>query len=414
MDIKRERKQPEWFSKRILLIGLILSGLLGWIVLQPGNASKVAKENIWSAQVRQGDLALQVNGFGRLKSQVQRLLTAPTNALVEEILLRPGALVEADSVILRLSNPEMEQQVRDARRELENRQSQYRQLLINQEREILTQKATLADLRSKLELATVRVEAEQQLYRDGIVSGLDFKRSTTERKQFEQRLQIEQQRLMQLGKGHLETLDIARQKIDQQHEQLEVISNRFERMTVRAGMQGVLQQLPVELGQNVAIGEQVALVGSMKQLKAQLQVPQSQVQQLAIGQVVDIDTRGGQVEGEISRIDPVIQQGSVLVEVKIDDPLPDNARPEMTIDGVIHTGMLSDTLYLKKPVGARPQSMMQLFRLHNDDTAEAVNISLGAETGEFIQIIAGATAGESYILSDMSRWQDQTTISIKD
>jgi len=416
MDVKRTKAETRSIKKKMpMLIGVIsVLGVAGWLLTQPAAGSKVSRENIWTAQVQQGDLALKVDGFGKLKSKVQRLLTAPTNALVEEIVLRPGALVNEDSVIVRLSNPEVEQEVRDAKRELENRKAQHRQLMINQQRELLTQKAIMSDLSSRIELAKVKVEAETALHKDGIVSSLDFKRSTTELSQLEQRLTIEKQRIEQLVSGHKESLAIQQDRIEQQNEQLSVIQDRFDRLTVRAGMEGVLQQLPVELGQNVAIGEQVALVGSMKKLRAHLQVPQTQVQQLAIGQAVDIDTRGGVTKGKINRIDPVIQQGNVLVEVDITGDLPQNARPELSVDGVIHTGELANALYLKKPVGARPGSNMKLFRMAEDSQALAANIQLGVEAGEFIQIIAGATRGDSFILSDMSRWQEQTTLSIKD
>lgn len=416
MDVTRKKTEQGSLRKKLtfLLGGIAVLGLTSWLLTQPAAGSKVSKENIWTGQVQQGSLALKVDGFGKLKSKIQRLLTAPTNALVEEIVLRPGALVKADSIIVRLSNPEVEQEVRDAKRELANRKAQYRQLVIRQQSELLSQKATNVDLMSRIELSKVRVEAETALHKRGIVSSLDFKRSTTELKQLEQRLAIEKQRIEQLASGHEESLAIQQDKIAQQNEQLVVISDRFARLTVRAGMEGVLQQLPVELGQTVAIGEQVALVGSINELMAHLQVPQTQVQQLAIGQKVDIDTRGGVAIGRVNRIVPIIQQGNVLVEIDITGPLPENARPELTIDGVIHTGELANTLYLKKPVGARPGSSMKLFRITEESQALAANISLGVEAGEFIQIIAGATKGDSFILSDMSRWQDQTTINIKD
>jgi biotin carboxyl carrier protein len=416
MDVTRNNSETTTFKRKapILISAIALLGLIIWLLTQPVAGNKVSRENIWTAQVQQGSLLLKVDGFGKLKSKVQRLLTAPTNALVEEIVLRPGALVTADSIIVLLSNPEVEQDVRDAKRELANRKAQYRQLVIQQQRELLSQKAANADLNSRIELAKVRVEAETALHKRGIVSLLDFKRSTTELKQLEQRLAIEQMRIEQLAAGHKESLAIQQDKIAQQNEQLVVISDRFERLTVRAGMEGVLQQLPVEIGQNVAIGEKVALVGSMKKLMAHLQVPQTLVQQLAIGQQVELDTRSGKTTGNVNRIVPIIQQGNVLVEVNITGALPENARPELTIDGVIHTGELKDTLYLKKPVGARPSSNMKLFRLTEESRALAANIRLGVEAGEFIQIIAGATRGDSFILSDMSRWQDQTQLSIKD
>ena len=309
--------------------------------------------------------------------------------------------------------PEIEQQVKDAKRDLDNRLTNLRQLQLNQKRELLAHQASLESLKAELEIAELKVEAERQLVSKGIVSELDFKRSTLQQRQLTRRVAIEQQRLAQLAEVHTEVLAIAREKIQQQREQVEVINERFAKLTVRAGINGVVQNLPVELGQSVAFGEQVALVGSVDELYAMLQVSQSEIEQIALAQQVDIDTRGGAIVGEVTRISPLVTEGSVAVEVALKGPLPSNARPELSIDAVIDTGTLTDVVYLAKPVNAAPGSRGSLFRLAADQaSAERVEIRYGRETRQFIQILSGAEPGDSFILSDMSRWQDTSAITI--
>ncbi|NQZ11802.1 MAG: efflux RND transporter periplasmic adaptor subunit [Algicola sp.] len=419
MDIKR---QPDSTSKasskrtKTLALGLTLTvAVFGWIWAQPAGAQKVAQSEIWTDNIRHGDLVMQVDGFGKLKSKVQRLLSAPANATVDEIVLKPGASVTEQSVILRLVNPEIEQQVKDARRELDNRNTHYRQLELTQQRDMLSQQADLESLLSQLEVAELEVDAQQQLLDKGIVSAIEFKRAQLQHRQFSRRLDIEQKRLKQLEQLHLKSLDIEKQKIAQQQEQVSVATERFDKLTVRAGINGVLQNLPVELGQSVTLGQQLALVGSVKQLYALLNVTQSQMEQVAMDQIVEIDTRGGKIAGKISRISPVVEQGNITVEVALIGELTANARPELAVDAVIFTGKLTNVTYLRKPVNATPGASVKLFRiLPNQSQAELVEITYGQQTGEYMQIIAGAHQGESFILSDMSRWQDFSSITIID
>lgn len=415
MDVKIKQTKNNKGSKTKLMwfAGICTLSVFSWLALQPSGAHKVSADNIWSAQVQQGDLAVQVQAYGKLKSKVQRLLTAPADAVVDEIVLKPGAVVTADTILLRLSNPEIEQQVRDTRRERENRLTNYRQLMINQQSELLSRQASLEMLLSDLELAKLKVEAETPLVANGIISTINFKRSELEQRQLSRRYDIEQQRLEQLKQLHQENLLIAQERIEQQNEQVEVLKQKFERLTVRAGIDGVLQSLPLELGQSVNFGQQLALVGSMDKLIATLTIPQSQMQKIQRNQKVSIDTRAGLVAGTVSRIDPVVVDGSIQVEVALTGELPKNSRPELNINGTIFTASLHNVYYLKKPVNAQPGGNGTLFKLQQDSTfAQAVDVTYGEETGEFIQILTGVNSGDSFILSDMSRWQDLTQITI--
>ncbi|MFT5757675.1 MAG: HlyD family secretion protein [Alteromonadaceae bacterium] len=417
MDVKLSPQGTNKHSKSIItaLIIITVVSVSFWSFSQPSGSQKVSRSQIWTDTVKRGDLAIQVEGFGKLKSKVQRLLSAPDNAIVEEIILKPGALVTKDSIIARLSNPQIAQQVKDANRVLANTKTSYLQLELNQKREILSQQAQQEQLLSELEIAELKVTAEQKLVTQGIVSELTFKRSQLDYRQLSRRIVIEKSRLKQLSEVHQKELDIAQDKIAQQAEQVAVIKERFNKLTVKAGISGVVQALPVELGQSVTLGEQIALVGSLDSLYAMINVSQSDMEQVAIKQIVSIDTRAGSVSGVVSRINPVVNQGMIAIEVSITGELPNNARPELNVDAIIAIGMLTNTTYIKKPVNVTAGMKTRLFRLlPNTSEAEQINISFGQESDEFIEVVSNVKTTDTFILSDMSRWQDTKEITITD
>lgn len=417
MDIKISPNTTNKNS-RLIITGLIATVVIGasfWSFSQPSASQKVSRNQIWTDTIKRGDLAIQVEGFGKLKSKEQRLLSAPDNAIVEEILLKPGALVTKESVIALLSNPQIEQQVKDANRILANTKISYLQLELNQKREMLSQQAQQEQLLSELEIAELKVAAEQQLVSKGIVSELTFKRSQLDYRQLSRRITIEKARLKQLGAVHQKELEIAQDKIAQQAEQVAVIEDRFDKLTVKAGIHGVVQALPIELGQSVNLGEQIALVGSVDNLYAMINVSQSDMEQVAINQIVSIDTRAGSVAGVVSRINPVVNKGMIAVEVSLTGKLPSNARPELNVDAIIAIGRLTNTTYIKKPVNVTAGMKTSLFRLlPNSSQAEKINIAFGQASGEFIEVTSKVNAADTFILSDMSRWQELKSITITD
>jgi len=415
MDIKTTEKKKKHFQQPMVIAMSIIAivAFSFWSFSQPSASEKVSSSQVWTDVVKQGDIDLSVEGYGKLKSKEQRLLTTPANATVEEILLKPGSLVTVNSIIVRLSNPAISQQVKDARRELKNAKTGYLQLALNQQREILAQQAQHEQLMSELEIAELKVTAEENLVEEGIVSELTFKRSQLNFRQLSRRIKIEKQRLIQLTTVHQKELDIAQDFIEQQDEMLNVINEKFEKLTVRSSINGVVQSLPVELGQSVVMGEQIALVGSVESLYAMLSVSQSDMEFIALNQLVKIDTRSGLTTGVVSRINPVVEQGMIAIEVSITGDLPNNARPELNVDGVISTGKLTNVMYIKKPVNASPGSKTTLFRMNEDaNTAEQVDVVYGRESGEFIQIANGARFQDNFILSDMSRWIKSSSITI--
>ncbi|MFT5636712.1 MAG: HlyD family secretion protein [Cognaticolwellia sp.] len=417
MDIKLSQKSTNKNSKSIIITLIVVTAvsLSFWLFNQPSGSQKVSRSQIWTDTIKHGDLAIQVEGFGKLKSKEQRLLSAPDNAIVEEIILKPGSLVTKDSIIVRLSNPQIAQQVKDANRVLANTKTSYLQLELNQKREMLSQQAQQEQLLSELEIAELKVTAEQKLVTKGIVSELTFKRSQLDYRQLSRRIVIEKSRLEQLSEVHQKELDIAQDRIAQQAEQVAVINERFNKLTVRAGISGVVQALPVELGQSVTLGEQIALVGSVDSLYAMINVSQSDMEQIAIKQIVSIDTRAGTVAGVVHRISPVVTKGMIAIEVSITGKLPNNARPELNVDAIISIGMLTNTTYIKKPVNVTAGMKTSLFRLiPNSSQADKINITFGQESDGFIEVVSNVKTTDTFILSDMSRWEDTKKITITD
>ncbi|MFQ3190988.1 MAG: HlyD family secretion protein [Paraglaciecola sp.] len=415
MDIKKSIEPKSTSPKKIWIVGTVFTivALSCWIMNQPSGADKVAKNQIWTDTVKLGDLDLEVEGYGKLKSKHQRLLTTPTHATVEEILLKPGSLVTKNSIIARLSNPEIAQKVREVKRSYSHAKATYLQVALKQKREVLAHQAFQEQLKSELEIAQLKMQAEEKLMKKGIVSELTFKRSELNHRQLSRRITIEKTRLEQLKEVHFQELAIEQDNIEQQKENVEAVTQQFNRLTVRAGIDGVVQKLPVELGQSVAMGEQIALVGSVDSLFAMINVSQSDIDLIAIDQLVDIDTRGGKITGKVQRINPLVKQGMISIEVSLTGELPSNARPDLNVNGVISVGILTQAMYIKKPVSASTGMKTQLFKVdESQEQAEKVAIIYGQESGEFIQILAGALEHDTFILSDMSRWNDSTHIAI--
>ncbi|QTL34353.1 HlyD family secretion protein [Pseudoalteromonas viridis] len=411
MDIQVEQKKSikvNWLWLGGIAVFVIVTG---WLLAQPAAQASLATGDAWIGEVRQGDLTISVAGFGQLKSRTPRLISAASEATVEEIVLRPGAEVTPRSVIMRLQDANLAQALKDAKRALQQAKDQYLQADINQQREMLSHQASLEILKSELESAELEVSAQAGLVEDGAVSKLDFQRSVLEHRQLKRRIEIEQRRIAQLQTLHQANLQLAGSDIDAAEEAYGLIQHRVERLTVRAGITGVVQQLHVELGQSVPLGAQLALVGSTKDLYAQLQIPQAYAEQVKLEQSVQVNTRTDLIAGTISRINPMVQNGNIEVEVALPAALPDSARPELNIEGTIHINTLKEALYIDKPVGAKAFSTATLYRIEpNTQQAQAIEVHYGAQTAQHIQLLSGAQPKQRFILSDMASYQGEPVV----
>jgi len=410
MDIKRTKTSNQ--TKKWLMLGTAITlVLMLWQFNQPEASAKVNASDVWLGKVQRGDLIAEIEGFGTLQSKYQRLLTAEVQATVEDIILKPGADVKADDVIMRLVNPDLAQQLNNQKIEVKRQQANLRQSQLNQKREVLALEAQLATLNAQYKAAKLKLEAESSLAERGIVSQLDIKRSQLDMEQYEQRFGIEQRRMAQLKLVHTEATKIQQELIKQHQGELATIQRRVDNLTVRAGSTGVLQRLPVELGQSVSAGSQLALVGSVNELVALVDISQSQISNVNNGQIVTVEVRNESLKGTVLRIDPEVTNGTVTVEVALNGELPSSARPEMNIEARINTGTLKNTLYVERPINARANSNSLLFVVNSQQkSAQQTSIQLGVQAGKYIQINAGAKESDQIILSDTSHWQQHQSI----
>lgn len=403
-------------QRRLILMclgaGLMLLFIF-WLYNQPSANSQVANEQLWFDNVKQGNLTVQVSGFGILESKVQRFLTASDAAVVEEVLLRPGAVVNPESVILVMSNPVLGQAVVQATLALKTEEGELKQLKLTQEREILEASNQQVELGLDLSVFEARLEAMSQLVKNGTVTQLDFLETQAEVNKLSGRLKNSKSRLSQLKRLHQQGLQIQQEQIDEKISLLSLANDRVKRLHVKAGIHGVLQALPVRLGQRVDVGSQLAFVGGTDELIAVVQVPQRDVQDMITEMPASIDTRGGVAKGYVSRIDPVVNDGNVEVEIILTGALPGNARPSLNVEANIELSVLGNVLYMQAPVNASQHSSHVVFKVNDEkQTAQKTWLQFGAKSGQFIEIKSGALLNERFILSDMRKFTEHLTINL--
>lgn len=413
MDIAKPPSKP--LIKKSYLVGvlvLIALALLLLLVSGSGASVKIERNQLLLGKVQRGDLQVSVDGYGVLRSDKQTLITALTAATVEEVLLRSGAEVEADSIIMRLNNPEVLQEVEAANMALIQEQANLRRLKLSNQRELLAEQSSLADVTASLKTVQLRADAEKSLA-GGAVSMLDYQTTLLQLEQMQQRVVLQTKRVEQLEEVFSEAIIIQQEQINRANALLQRAQQRADKLIVRAGIKGVLQRSPVELGQSVAAGQELALVGSDKDLKALIRISQSRVDQIKLGQAATINTRREQVAGKVSRITPEVRDGTIEVEILFTEGVPASARPELNVDAEIYTADIKNTLFVERPVNVQNHSAVTLFKLaDNKSSARLQELNFGAESGKYIQVLQGAKENDILVLSDMANYQDAAEITL--
>jgi biotin carboxyl carrier protein len=413
MDLIKDKKQKRKIFENKYSLGVVVTLLVVFLTIwamQMSSTVSVFRNDILIEHVQQGDLEVITEGFGVLNSNKQQLLTTLTRATVKEIVLKPGANVTAESVIVRLENPELVQEVESAKQELVQSKANLRQLKLNNQREILNETANIAEMTARYESAVLNREAEEKLIEKGIVSQLTYKESLLEEEQLSKRITIFKQRIAQLTLVHNESVNIQQERLKQQQGQLNISQARLASLEVKAGFSGVLQRLSVELGQSLVPGQEVALIGSVTDLIALIRVPQSQVQQVSVGQSAIINTRRDEISGTVMRIDPIVQDNMVEVEISLPNKLPASARPQLNVDASIIAETLQKVYYIKRPANVKPYSEITLYRLESDSSsAHLRTLKLGQQAGRYIEVISGANPNDAFIISDLSNLKTTTS-----
>ena len=420
MDIQRpasvakqkKLRQIAFGVAAVLVIGLV-SVVLGR--LKPA-APTVERATVWVDTVKRGPMVRQVRGLGTLVpvDEARRWVPASTQGRVEKIVMRPGALVTPDTVVLELSDPQAQQALSDAEQQLRATEADYNSLKARLDTENLNQQSVAATVEADFEQARLEKEVNEDLAKDGLVSNLILKQSTVRAESLNTRNNIEKQRLKVSEASVHAQLQAQQARIDQLRSLYTLRRQQVDQLRVRAGMHGVLEQVPVEVGQQVAPGTNLVRVADPTRLKAELRIAETQARDLTIGQVAQVDTRNGIIPGKVIRIDPAAQNGTVTVDVALEGELPRGARPDLSVDGTIELERLDNVLYVGRPAFGQEQSTVGLFKL-DVPTGEAfrAQVQLGRSSVNTIEILGGLAEGDQVILSDMSAWDQFERIRLR-
>lgn len=411
-DLKQKKRRRQFISAGAGILTLIALAF-GLSAIEPA-APKVARAQVWIDAVKRGEMKREVRGPGTLVPKEVRWIAAETAARVDRFLVKPGALVRADTVIMELSNPEVMDQLLAARSEVTAAEADHAALRMSLESQVLDQRANMAGIEADYESARLQAEAEAELNQKGIISDINFRRSELTAERLKVRLDIEQERIAKFKDTMAAQLAAGRARIEQLRNTLALRDRQADSLKLKAGIDGVLQQVPVEVGQQVAPGTNLARVARPDVLIAELRVAETQAKDVVIGQKVAVDTRNGIVEGLVARIDPAVLNGTVQVDVDLVGALPAGARPDLSIDGTIEIERLADVLYVGRPAYGQPESDTTLFRLDaKSGIATRVPVKLGRASVTVIEVSRGLAEGDQVVLSDTAQWDKYDRLKLQ-
>jgi HlyD family secretion protein len=417
MDIQRPSNAKAKKIKRALYVTvavIVIAGVtLGLSRLKPA-APSVDRGTVWTDTVKRGPMLREVRGLGTLVPLDIHWIAALTTARVDKIVIRPGHLVEPNTVILEMSDPAVAQTLIDSQFQMKGAEADLANLRVQVNSELMNQKAIEAGVRSDYEQAKLQHEVDEKLYKEGIDADVTQKLSKVREDQLKIRLDLEEERTRVSADSAQARLQAQQSHVEQARAMYDLRKNQAEALHVRAGITGVLQLLPVDVGQSVAVGTNIARVADPKKLKAEIKIAETQAKDIVIGQNATVDTRNGIVKGHVIRIDPSVVNGTVTVDVGIDDPLPLGARADLSVDGTIELENLKDVLYVGRPVHGQTDATISLFKVMPDDSdAMRVNVKLGRSSVNTVEILNGLQVGDKVILSDMSQWDNVDRIRLK-
>lgn len=418
MDIKRPGKSK--LKKRIRLGVLVVVGLaaVGGITfalakLKPA-APTLDRSTAVIETVKRGEMRREVRGNGTLVPQVTRWVPAPAEGRVERILVQAGVEVSAGSVIVELSNPQMEQQAMDAEFQVKAAEADQESLRVRLESDRMTQQSATASINAEYSQAKLLLDTDEALAKQGLVADLSLRISRVRVKDLANRLRVEQERLAISGKATKAQLNATTARLSQLRTMAKLRKEQVEALKVRSGTNGVLQVVAVQEGQQVTPGVNIARVADPASLKAELKIAETQIKDVRIGQPVAVDTRNGIIQGRVSRIDPAAREGTFVVDAELTGPLPGSARPDLSVDGTIELERLNNVLYVGRPAFGQGQQTVGMFRL-TPDGQEAVRtqVALGRSSVSTIEILSGLKEGDQVILSDTSTLDSYQRIRVR-
>jgi HlyD family secretion protein len=416
MDVPRGKEVARRkLIRRIVYIALLVAAipLITWGLsrLKPA-APSVDRATVWIDSVKRGPMVRDVRGLGTLVVEQYMWVPAEFESRVEKINFLPGATLHTNDVLMVLSNHDMELAAKDLEWQIKAAQANLENLRVQLQTQQLAQRATTQQVKSDMEQAELQQDRDSQLTKLGLKSDLDTKLSVAKWQELKGRYALSKEQLDISDKSIEAQMDAAKVEIEKLQAAYQLKKEQVEQLTIRSGADGTLTQLgatatPLEVGMRVAPGTILAKIAQPNKLKATLKIPETQVKDVAIGQVASIDTRNGIIPGHVSRIDPAAVNGTVDVDVTLEGALPPGARPDLSVDGTITLERLADVVYVGRPVVGQPGAKITLFRLDADSKeAQRVPVSLGRSSVNNIEVVEGLKVGDQVILSDMSA-QDQ-------
>lgn len=417
MDIIQPRparpalKKIRWLAGALL--GLTSAAALLWTLTGSTGAPVVAKNTLLLDAVQQGAFAVNIRGTGRLVSSDIRWIANPVEGKVERILVKAGTAVRQGDLLMELSNPQLEQTLLELRWQLQEQEAQAEAQLAQFAADLLDKEALLQSHQLDYEKARLRLKALQTLQQQGLssVSGLEFQEAEILTQQLKKRFEVEQQRLEKTAENLAAQRLAAKARLEKERRIVRRAEQNVQDLQVRASLDSIVQEMPMELGQQVAVGTNLAKLARQGQYIAEIRIPEKQMRDVALGQTVVVDTRSSKIDGQVMRIDPAVSDGTVRVDIALQGAMPREARPDLTVEAEIAVSHLSDTLFVRRPLFAQDDASSQIFKVVGD-LAVKVPVRFGRMSSQHIQVIEGLSAGDQIILSDANAWQDYPQIQL--
>jgi len=416
MDVPRKSAARNKKIRRIVVGVVVLVAVAVTTKVLAGlkpAAPTVERAQVWLDTVKRGPMLRQVRGLGTLVPETPMTIPAMTDGRIEQRLALPGTVVNPDTVLLVLSNPELQQALVDAEWKLKGAEAESNNLKVKLQSDRLTQQAAAATVQTDAHKARLQADRDAELQRFGLLADIEAKKSTATADDLENRDKIEKERL-RIGVDAIQAqLAVQAATVEQLKAMYDLKKAQVESLKVKAMVHGSLTQVAVEVGQRVTAGTVMAKIVQPERLKAELKIPETQAKDVVIGQEASVDTRNGIIAGKVSRIDPAAQNGTVTVDVKLEGALPQGARPDLSVDGTVELEKLTDVLYVGRPTFGQPNSQISLFRLDPDNKgATRAQVKLGRSSVQTIEILEGLRVGDQVILSDMSAWDAHDRIRL--
>jgi len=413
-ELKRQKRRRQIIWSVIALAVLVVL-TIGVSRLKPASPT-VDRSTIWTDTVKRGSMLRQVRGLGSLipSHEDVRQIPAETEATVLRILQLPGSLVEPDTLLVEMSNPQLEQEALDAQLQVKAAEAEYQSLKVKLQSDLMNQRAGAATVNAAYSEAQRQAQTDKALYDLGVISGLTAKASDGKAQEMVTRNKIEDQRLEINEKAIASQLAVQQAKVDEMRALAQLKQQQLARLKVKTGVAGELVDMPLQVGQHVLPGVELAKIVQPNHLMAELKIPETQARDVQIGEPASIDTHNGVIPGEVSRVDPAVQNGTVTVDIKLTGELPKGARPDLSVDGTVDLERLENVLYVGRPAFGQESSTISMFKLEPDGKSAArVQVKTGRASVNLIQIDSGLKEGDTVILSDMSRWDNTDRVRLE-